>query len=256
MWDLFTTSNLSIGLIAALILGLSKTAVPGGGLLAAPLLAMVVSGRLIAGVTLPVLLVADVFAMRWYGQHRRNDVLKPLLIPVTIGFGAGAVFFVLVGSGGRLLDVLIALTIIVMVAIQSVRLVQDRQPSPATPTMTAAVGTTGGFTTFVANAAGPVINTYFSGLGLPKLEMIGSSAVFYFAVNAAKIPVYFAIGALSDGGPFFTAESLMFDVALVPAVLAGVFGGRWLLPRIPQLVFSIAVLLLAAVAAVRLLVGG
>jgi uncharacterized protein len=251
----FTLSNVMIGCVAALIVGLSKTAIPGGGLLATPLFAMVVSGRLIAGITLPVLVLADLFAMRWYGQHRRNDVLRPLVIPVVVGFVAGAAFFVVVGSGGRVLDVLIAVIVLMMVAIQSVRLIQAKDPVASTPSVAAAVGTTGGFTTFVANAAGPVVNTYFSGLGLSKLDLIGSSAVFYFVVNVSKVPVYLLLGWFSDGGSFFTAESLRFDAILVPAVLFGVFGGRWLLPRIPQRVFSIAVLVFAAVAAVRLLVG-
>jgi uncharacterized protein len=252
---LFTISNLLIGFAAALIVGLSKTAIPGGGLLATPLFAMLVSGRLIAGITLPVLIVADLFAVRWYGQHRRNDVLRPLLIPVAVGFLAGAVFFVLVGSGGRVLEVLIAVIVLIMVAIQSTRLIQAKEPVASTAAVAASVGTTGGFTTFVANAAGPVINTYFSGLGLSKLDLIGSSAIFYLVVNVAKVPIYLLLGWLTDGGSFFTAESLRFDVVLVPAVLIGVFGGRWLLPRISQQVFSIAVLVFASVAAVRLFVG-
>ncbi len=250
---LFTTSHLFIGFAAALIVGLSKTAIPGGGLLATPLFAMLVSGRLISGITLPVLIVADVFAVRWYGKHRRSEVLRPLVLPVVIGFGAGALFFAVVGSGGRLLNALIAVIVLLMVALQSWRLISASEPVESTPAVAAAVGTTGGFTTFVANAAGPVINTYFSGLGLSKMDLIGTSAMFYLTVNVAKVPVYVLLGWLTDGGSFFTFESLRFNLVLVPAVLVGLFAGRWLLPRIPQRVFSISVLVLAAVAAVRLL---
>ncbi len=252
---MFTTSNLLIGLVAALIIGLSKTAVPGGGLLATPLFAMVVSGRLIAGVMLPVLIVADLFAIGWYRGSRRADVLRPLVLPVAVGFAAGTLFYAIVGSGGRVLDVCIGLIVMVMVVLQVSRLVRRTPPADATPLVTNVVGVTGGFTTFVANAAGPVLNTYFTGLGLPKEPLIGTSSVFYFCVNLAKVPVYLLLGWLATGGAFFTAESLRYDAVLLPAVVVGVFGGRWLLPRIPQRVFSMGVLVLAFLAAVKLLVG-
>jgi uncharacterized protein len=251
----FTTTNLALGIIAALIVGLSKTAIPGGGLLATPLFAAIVSGRLIAGLTLPVLLLADLFAVRSFKDSARRDVLIPLIVPVAVGFGAGATFFAVVGKGGRTLDVVIGLIVIVMVMLQLSRLLRPAVSTTPASTTTAAVGALGGFTTFVANAAGPVMNTYFAGMRLPKKELIGTSAVFYLAVNVAKVPLYVAIAALFSGGAFFTRDSLLFDLMLVPAVLVGVQLGRWLFPRIPQRVFSIVVLVLACVAAVRLLIG-
>ena len=76
-------------------------------------------------------------------------------------------------------------------------------------------GSAGGFTTFVSNTAGPIMNTYLVRLGLDKHEMIGTSAWFYFVVNVTKVPVYLALGAWSAGGHFFTAESLAYDLVLV-----------------------------------------
>ncbi|HTH05990.1 MAG TPA: hypothetical protein VL916_08970, partial [Ilumatobacteraceae bacterium] len=63
---MFTTEAIVIGAIAAVVVGFSKTAIPGAGLLAVPLVASIVQGRLIAGASLPLLLVADVFAVSWY----------------------------------------------------------------------------------------------------------------------------------------------------------------------------------------------
>jgi uncharacterized protein len=251
----FTTTNLLLGIAAALIIGLSKTAIPGGGLLATPLFATVVAGRLIAGVTIPVLLVADLFAVVWFGRSVRRDVLRPMLLPVIAGFVGGTLFYVIVGAGGRVLNVMIGATVLLLVLLQLWRLVRRSPPVVATPALITAVGVSGGFATFVSNAAGPIMNTYFTGIGLEKKQMIGTSAWFYFSVNAAKLPVYLAIGRWSAGGSFFTAESLRFDAVLVPAVLVGVFAGRWLLPRISQQVFTLIVLILAAFASVKLLAG-
>ena len=252
---MLTTSNLIIGMCAALVTGLSKTAVPGAGLLAVPLFAMVADGRLIPGVTLPVLLMGDVFAVAWYRQHTRWELLRPLSAGVLAGFVAGTVFFVVIGSSTRPLDVVIGVAILVVVAIQVWRLVRRRPATAATPTGAAVYGTTGGFTTFVSNAAGPIINTYLIGLGLDRRALMGTSAWFYFAVNLAKVPVYVAIGQWSTGGKFFTADSLAFDAVLLPGVVVGVFAGRSLLHRLPEQVFLWAVLVLSAGGALRLLAG-
>lgn len=252
---MFTASNVAIGIIAALIIGLSKTAIPGGGLLATPLLATVVSGRLIAGTMLPLLLIADVFAVRWYGHNARRDVLKPIIPTVALGFAAGTLFYVIVGSGGRLLDVVIGVIILSLVILQSVRIIRATPPAAATPNVIRAVGATGGFTTFVSNAAGPIMNTYLTGIGLPKDELIGTTSWFYFAVNVAKIPVYLGIGIFASGGHFFTGKSLLFDACVAPAVAVGLIGGRWLLPRIQQKTFNIVVLVLAGIGALKLLAG-
>ncbi len=252
---MFTPTHLVIGIVAALIIGLSKTAIPGGGLLATPLLATVVSGRLIAGTMLPLLLIADVFAVTWFGKHARRDVLRPIVPTVLLGFAAGTLFYAVLGSGGRALEMVIGSSILLLVIIQSARIIRATPPKPATPQITHIVGATGGFTTFVSNAAGPIMNTYLTGIGLPKEEMVGTSSWFYFGVNFLKVPVYTAIGWFAAGGPFFTSTTLRFDALVAPGVAAGLIGGRWLLPRIQQGTFNSVVLVLAGVGATKLLVG-
>ena len=123
---MITAAALFAGVIAALVVGLSKTALPGAGLVATPILATVAQGRLLPGVVLPVLLTADLFAVTWYRRHARWDLLRTLAPGVAIGFAAGAVFFVAVGSSARTLDVVIGLVILAMVVIQLVRAVRRR----------------------------------------------------------------------------------------------------------------------------------
>jgi len=218
------------------------------------LLATVFEGRMIAGGTLPILIVADLFAVGWYRQHARWDVLRPLAVWIAVGYAFGVAFFVAVGSATGSIEVTIGVIVLAIVALQMYRMWRGNPPGGATTTLAAAHGTIGGFTTFVANAAGPVINTYLVRLGLPKHEMVGTSAWLYFIVNLSKIPLYLAVGAWASGGAFFTCEALLYDLAVVPAVFVGAFSGRALFHRIPQRLFAMVVLVLSALGAVKLLV--
>ena len=251
---MFTVGSLIVGAVAAYVIGFSKTALPGAALVAVPLLATVFEGRLIPGGTLPILIFADLFAVRWYRQHTRWDVLTPLVVWIGVGYALGITFFVTVGDASRTLEVTIGAIVLFIVGVQVVRMVRAVPQREATTATAATYGTTGGFTTFVANAAGPVINTYLVRIGLPKTELVGTSAWLYFALNLSKIPLYLALGALSDGGSFFTGESLLFDLVVLPGVVAGVYTGRVLFPHIPQRTFLVLVLVLSAGGAVQLLI--
>jgi len=249
----FTVGNLVLGAIAALIVGMSKTAFPGAALVATPIIATIVTGRLIPGTTLPILLAADVFAVTWFSRHARWDLLRPMVWSVSVGFAAGAAFFAIVGSSTRPIEIVIGASVLLMAAIQVWRMYRRSVPVKPTPAAAAVYGSTGGFTTFVANAAGPILNTYLLRLGLSKDELVGTSAWFYFAVNVAKVPVYIALGAWTSGGPFFTKSTLTFDLLLLSAVIIGVFSGRSVLHKLPQRAFTIGVLVLSAAGAIKLL---
>lgn len=253
---MFTTSSLLIGALAAIMIGLSKSAFPGTGLLAIPLLAGAFDGRGIAGVMLPLLLVADVLAVRWYGKNARLDVVRPLVGPLALGYALGAAFFVALGSAARPLEISLGAIITMLVTLQVYRMLRQTPASPPTARAVGLTGAMGGFTTFVANAAGPVLNTYFLALRLPKDEVIGTSAWFFFAVNASKIPIYIAIMSFAPGGAFFTAESLLYDAMLAPVVVVAALVGRRLLTIIPQRLFNALVLLMSGLAGLKLIVGG
>jgi uncharacterized membrane protein YfcA len=244
----FTGGQYALGVTAALIVGLSKTAIPGAGLLATPLIAMIFKGREVPGATLPILLVADLFATRWYRDSARWDLLKPLTPWVALGFVGGTVFFITV-TKNRSINVAIAVMILVMVLLQVLRLLQKRPPAKPSTSAAAFFGATGGLATFVSNNAGPIMNAHFVRLGLGKRELVGTSSWFYFAVNVAKIPIYVALGH------FFTRRGLGFDLRVVPGAIVGLLAGRKLFPHVPQKLFLGIVLALSAAASIKLLIG-
>ena len=174
--------------------------------MATPIIATIVTGRLIPGTTLPILFAGDIFAVIWYGHHTRWDLLRPMIIPVSVGFAAGAIFFAVVGSSTRPIEIVIGLCILVIALMQAWRMSHRIEPVPPTAWTAAVYGSSGGFTTFVANAAGPILNTYLVRLGLGKDELVGTSAWFYFAVNVAKFPIYIALGQWIERRPILHGQ--------------------------------------------------
>lgn len=110
----------------------------------------------------------------------------------------------------------------------------------------ALTGFLAGFTTMVANAAGPVMGLYLLAIGLPKLAFIGTGAWFFMLVNALKVPFSARLGLIHG-------DSLKMDALLLLPMIPGALLGPILLKRINQRAFETMVLALTVLAALRLL---
>jgi hypothetical protein len=110
----------------------------------------------------------------------------------------------------------------------------------------AGVGILAGFTTLVANAAGPLMSIYLIAMRLPKMEYVGTAAVFFMLLNLFKVPFMVKLGLI-------TIASFGFNLVLAPAVFAGALAGRWLITRINQRLFEEIVLAMSAIAGLLLI---
>jgi len=110
----------------------------------------------------------------------------------------------------------------------------------------AAIGMTAGFITLVANAAGPLMAIYLVAMRLPKMEYVGTAAVFFMLLNLFKVPFMVDLGLI-------TTQSFSFNLMLAPAVLLGALAGRWLLKHVNQNLFEQLVLLLSAIGGILLI---
>ena len=108
------------------------------------------------------------------------------------------------------------------------------------------MGSMGGFTTMVANAAGPVMGMYFLALRLSKATFLGTSAWYFFIVNWVKVPFMVRLDMI-------TLPSLKVNLLMAPALVMGVVVGVFIARRVNQKVFDLAVTLLTALACARLL---
>ncbi|MGQ9455032.1 MAG: sulfite exporter TauE/SafE family protein [Armatimonadota bacterium] len=228
---------------------------PGVGTPVVPLLAAAFGGRPSIGIMLPLLIMGDVFAVTWYRRHAQWNKLVGLLPWVVVGLVIGAVALQITGKTNTSRDVLgqiIGWLVLMMLALY---FLQGRLGERFTPTSSIGVAATGvlaGFSTMVSNAAGPVMTIYLAAHKLPKNQFIGTIAWYFFIINLSKLPVYIVLSAINPLNPIVTRQSFVLNAALFPGILMGVYIGKWLLPRIPQKTFEGVLIILAAIAALKL----
>jgi uncharacterized protein len=235
-----------LAIVAAICAGLSKAGFAGMGLVAVIVFANIFGARDSTGVVLPLLIAADIGAVTIYRQHVRWDYIRRTWPAAAVGVMLGA--FLLSRLNNASFRPILGSIILTLSIAQLVRMLRPATPASLSPSrpLALALGLLAGTTTMMANAAGPLVALYFVAVGLPKFEVVGTLAWFFFLINLFKLPFSVGIGVVHR-------SSLMFDAVLVPAVLAGLLGGRWLIHRIPQRTFDWLMLLFAGVASLRLI---
>ncbi len=235
----------ALAVVGALAIGLAKTGINGLGTLAVVVFANLLPARQASGVVLPMLVLADVVAVASYRQHTVWSHLWRLFPWTALGILAG--YLALGRINDRQASVLIGLIILAMLGMH---LWRRRRPAAAEEEHPAwfapMIGALAGFTTLVANAAGPLMAIYLLAMRLPKMEYMGTGAMFYLVMNLFKVPFMANLGLVS-------VASLGLNAVLAPAVLAGALLGRKLLVHIDQKLFEQLALVLAALAGVKLL---
>lgn len=252
----FAPWQYAVGALCALIIGFSKTGVPGTGILMVPMMAWVFGGRLSVGATLPMLIFADIFAVAFYRADAQWDRLKQLIPWVLVGLGAGTWFLKELGDHPRVHDPLnpiIGGIVLFMLVLALLRSRLGERFAPHGKFGTRCTGILGGFTTMVSNAAGPVMQIYLVSTGMPKAQMMGTTATYFFLINSVKLIPLVWLTLDNPAKPLFTWETLQFNLFMLPVILIGALGGRKVLPYIPQKSFNDLVLVLSAVAAIKLL---
>lgn len=233
--------------VAAVVVGLSKTAVPGAGTIAVAIFAAVLPAKQSTGVLLLLLIVADLFAVTMYRRHADWRTLLRLAPAIVVGILVGAVFLAFAD------DLWVKRTIgVILLAVIAFTLLRRRFASGVEAggshrVAAATYGTLGGFATMVANAAGPVMSMYFLAARFEVKAFLGTAAWLFAIVNIVKVPFSIGIGII-------TVPGLLIDLVLVPLVVGAAFLGRWLAGRMPQALFERLVIVFTIVGAVYLLI--
>lgn len=241
--------------VAALLVGVSKTAIPGVNTVSIAIFAALMPAKASTGALLLLLIVGDVFALLAYRRDANWRVLLRLIPAVLAGLVGGGVFLWVAS------DLWVRATIGVILLLVIGFTLALRWRGSATPGgarglgepgrrpgfAQAGYGALGGFTTMVANAGGPVMSMYFLASRFTIREFLGTAAWFFATLNLLKLPVSIGLGLVN-------AHTATLALILAPAVIIGALLGRLIALRISQRVFDWLVIALTVLGAIYLLV--
>jgi uncharacterized protein len=235
-------------ILGALMVGMSKTGITGLSLLSIALFAHVFpSSRQASGLILPLLIFGDFVAVLSYRTHTQWRYLWKLMPWTAVGVVLG--YFALGHISDRTTRYMIGVIIVSLCVLGFWRrylAVQSQESEAWHWALAAALGIAAGFITLVANAAGPLMAIYLVAMRLPKMQFVGTVAVFFMVLNLFKVPFMVDLGLI-------TVQSFKFNLMLAPAVFLGALAGRWILIRINQRLFEDLVLALSAIAGILLI---
>ncbi|MBV6654752.1 MAG: sulfite exporter TauE/SafE family protein, partial [Mameliella sp.] len=167
IWQQFDSNQWMAIFGAALLIGMAKAGVKGLGMFIVPMMAATFGGKVSVGLVLPMLSMADIFAVSYYNRHAEWKYIRRLL-PMAI---AGVLVAIVVGY---YVDDEVFTNMIAVIIIGSlVLLILQERTSFSTfmsqnKFVAAIFGGLGGFTTMIGNAAGSVMAVYLLSTRIPK----------------------------------------------------------------------------------------
>ena len=241
----FTLIDIGLLLAVASLVGMAKTGLQGASMIAVPMMALVFGAKSSTGVMLPILIFADLFAVYYYNKHANWLHLKKL-IPFAF---AGVVLGTFIGNviNESLFAHVMVVIIFVSLAIMVWRERNRKAGIVDSFWFVAAIGIAGGFTTMVGNLAGPVMALYLLSMQLPKNEFIGTAAWFFLIINFLKVPFHIWVWET------ITWNTVLLDIALIPAIAVGAVLGIWIVKKIPEVRFRWFVIVMTAVSAIAMM---
>jgi uncharacterized protein len=209
--------------VAVTILGIAKGGFNGLGLMAVPLMALVISPVQAAAILLPVMLVQDLVSIWAY----RNDFDKTNLLMMLPGsvIGIGIGWYLASSASEDGVRLVVGVIAIGFVLYQYTRKWLDR-PMVGSPNRVRALfwAAVSGYTSFVAHAGSPPYQVYMMPQRLPPQIYAGTATMFFAATNFLKAFSYFSLGQ-------FTPDNLHVSVMLLPVAIATTFLGVWMVRR-------------------------
>ncbi len=236
-----------VAIPAVTLLGLGKGGFVGFGMIATPLVALVVPPLEGAAILLPILICQDAVSVWTYRRNWSAWNLQVLLPGSVIGIGAAWLFASYLSNAAIELTVgAIALAFVLYTWLGTrLRAYLQRPPAKAQrphPAMGILWGALSGFTSTLVQVGAPPLQIHILPQRLDKLTLVGTTVIFFALMNLMKIVPYFALGQ-------FSPRNLATSVVLLPLAIATNFLGIWLVRKTPtEQFYQIAYLLMFAIA--------
>ncbi len=238
--------HLVIAIFASLVIGISKAGVKGIFALVVGSMAFVFGARASTGIIVPMLIVGDILAVRYYKRHVQWPLLFRFLPWVIIGVLL-AVYF---GKNIPEKEFLYALIIIILLSVVMMFLWERNQNIDlvGNPIFPKLMGIGAGFTTMIGNLAGAFSSLYFLSSKIPKNQFIGTAAWLFMIINVVKLPFHIF------SWQTINVETIKTNLVLIPAVFFGFYLGVKLVALFGEQFFRKFILIATAFGAVFLLI--
>ena len=223
---------------AVFLIGLTKSGLGAGmGLIVVPICAIALGytdrgTQATLGLLLPLLIGGDLLSIWQYRKLFDFKLVKPLLLPAAIGIVVGSAILWLIHDQknqqliSSLMRLEIGLESIVLVSLAWYRTWRGDEhkllPEPLRSWLT---GTFTGISTTLAHAAGPIVAMYLLPLKPERRAFVGTTAVFFFLANTAKLPTYYLARQ-------FDHAEIGFTIRFLPFVVLGALAGFWLVKKL------------------------
>ena len=208
----------AVAVPAVVLVGLSKGGFRGLGLLALPLMSLVISPVRAAAIMLPILIVQDSVAVWAYRRDWDGRNLLILLPSAGVGVALGYLLAEYVSDGGVALAVgllSVGFAVRQLFFDGGAALAMKARPGVAAGWFW---GILTGFTSMIANAGGPTFQVYVMPQRLPRDIFVGTGCIFFAVLNWIKVPPFVALGQ-------FTPENLMTAFVLFPLAILSTWAG-------------------------------
>jgi len=242
----FSTLGWIMAVVAALCIGLTKAGFNGFAIITILLMARIMPAKESTGAVLPMLIAADLMAIGIYRRHVSWKDFWGLLPTTFLGLLAGWLLMKCIPDHafGKILGWMILLMMLLVVWQRFDKGVLSKiMYHPGLSTFS---GLLAGVSTMMANAGGPIMTFYLLAKKFDKMSFVGTCAWFFFVTNLTKVPLSWSLGLISS-------QSLLLNIALLPAVVLGMLGGRLLIGRISQELFDWLLLIISLLAAIRMI---
>ena len=240
-----STTSWILSFLAAFVIGMSKAGIKGIAIINVTFMAIAFETKQSTGIVLPLLVVADVFAVIYYNRHTQWSYIAKFLpwmiLGIILGSWVGMDLPEKAFKYGMVTLIFLILAVIIW---------WDQKKEKTVPThwaFASGIGTLAGFTTMVGNLAGPISNIYFLAMRLPKNHFIGTAAWLFLIINLLKLPLHFFVWET------ISKETLLLDLKLIPGIILGFILGINIVKRINESFFRKMILVLTALGAIIIL---
>jgi len=235
-------------MLAAFLVGFSKTGISGLTMLIIPIIAGIFGGKASTGIILPMLLVGDVFAVSYYKKHADWGKIRKLLPWALVGILIGGVVGNYINDKQFKLFIASSVLICVIILIYTEKK-KDKIKVPEGAWFNILIGIASGFTSMIGNAAGPVFSIYLLTIGLKKNNYMGTASWFFFIINLTKLPLQI----------FFwhniSTKTTILALTMIPAITLGAFLGIKVVKRLNEKLFRYIIILMTILVAIKLGIG-